>query len=34
MMTAIQHPFDGKEVDMIYFDSMLIVAQQKNIRSV
>jgi hypothetical protein len=26
MMTAIKHPFAGVEVDMIFYDSLLIVA--------
>ena len=33
-MTAIKHPFGDEEVDMIFFDSLLIVAQQNNIRYV
>lgn len=33
-ITAINHPFGDDEVDMIFFDSLLIVAQQNNVRYV
>jgi hypothetical protein len=33
-ITAIKHPYGEEEVDMIYFDNLLLVAQHTNVRYV